>query len=365
MTGPRAVLGVPRAGLARGVQRLRTRWVFLLQIGVAVLLSWTLATSVLGHERPFFAPVTALLCLGLTYGQRLRRIVEVTIGVAIGVLVGDVIVLGLGSGGWQMALVVMVAMSLGLLVSSGQLAVIQAGVQSVFIVAFAASAGEGVNRWLDALVGGAVALVIGTLAPTEPVVRPRAVAAGTARAVGQTLRDVVLALRSADLVAAEAALEEARALEDRLGDLRTAAAEGVAVSRQSPFLKGSRPDATAASALVVPLDRCVRNLRVLSRRAAAAVRRGEEVPPNYLALVEQLAVAADDLARILDEHVRPVEARLALTRVAGLSGRAEPGAGLSSEMVRGQVASMVVDLLVVAGTDDDEALRLVQEAQGA
>ncbi|MBR7742159.1 FUSC family protein [Phycicoccus sp. BSK3Z-2] len=362
---PAATVRDVRAGLGRGVSRVRTRGVFLAQIGVAVLLSWTLATGLLGHDQPFFAPVTALLCLGLTYGQRLRRIVEVSVGVAIGVLVGDVIVLLLGSGGWQMAVVVMLAMSLALLVSSGQLAVVQAGVQSVFIVAFAAGAGEGVDRWLDALVGGSVALVIGTLAPTTPVVRPRAEAAATVRAVAGTLRHVSAALRRADLDAAHEALVEARSLEGRLGDLRTAAAEGVAVVRQSPFLRGSRPHAVAASALVVPLDRCVRNLRVLARRATAAVRRDEEVPANYVALVDELAAAAEDLARILDEHVRPVEARLALTRVAGLTGRAEPGAGLSSEMIRGQVASMVVDLLVVAGTDDDEALRLVQEAQGA
>jgi len=105
-----------RDGLRRGLLRLRDRWVLLAQIGVAVLLSWSIARGVLGHEQPFFAPVTAILGLGLTYGQRLRRIVEVTVGVAIGVLVGDVIVLLLGGGGWQMALVVVAAMASGALV---------------------------------------------------------------------------------------------------------------------------------------------------------------------------------------------------------------------------------------------------------
>ena len=70
-----------------------------------------MASRVLGHENPFFAPVTAIICLGITYGQRLRRIAEVTIGVAIGVLVGDLVVLVLGNGAWQMALVVVVAMA--------------------------------------------------------------------------------------------------------------------------------------------------------------------------------------------------------------------------------------------------------------
>ncbi|MBM6403769.1 FUSC family protein [Phycicoccus sp. CSK15P-2] len=350
------------AALGRGVRRLRDRLVLLAQTGVAVALAWTIAVHGLGHTRPFFAPVTAILCLGLTYGQRLRRIVEVTVGVAIGVLVGDAIVILLGSGALQMALVVVAAMAVGVLVSSGHLAVIQAGVQSVFIVAFVASTGEGVSRWLDALVGGAVALVIGAVAPTSPVARPRREAARTVRAVARVLHDVADALRTGDVDAAREALAEARALEDELTDLRVAAAEGIAVVRQSPLLRAHRPNAVAASALVAPLDRCVRNLRVLARRAGVAVRREEQVPERYVDLVAELGRAAADLARVLDEHTLPTAGRTVLERVAGLSARAEPTAGLSAEMIRGQVRSMVVDLLVVAGLDDDEAIRLVPES---
>ncbi|MGG5257311.1 FUSC family protein [Phycicoccus avicenniae] len=351
-----------RTGLERGLHRLHDRLVFLAQIGVAVVLAWTLARHGLGHVQPFFAPVTAILCLGLTYGQRLRRIVEVSLGVAIGVLVGDAVVLLLGSGPVQMALVVVFAMAVAIVVSTGQLVVIQAGVQSVFIVAFVATTGQGVSRWLDAVVGGAVALVIGAVAPTTPVARPRAEAARTVRGVAATLREVADALRSQDAEAAADALAASRALEEQIGELRTAAAEGVAVVRQSPLLRRHRPQAVAASALVVPLDRCVRNLRVLARRAGVAVRREEPVPPRYVDLVDELARAAEDLARVLDEHTLPSAGRGVLERVAGLSARAEPSAGLSAEMVRGQVRSMVVDLLVVAGLDDDEALQMVPES---
>lgn len=358
----RAAVGDIRDALTRGVHRLRVRVVFLLQIGTGVVLAWTLARQGLGHTQPFFAPVTAILCLGLTYGQRLRRIVEVTVGVAIGVLVGDVIVILLGSGGIQMALVVVAAMAIAIVISSGQLVVIQAGVQAVIIVAFVATTGEGVSRWLDALVGGAVALLIGTVVPTSPLARPRAEAARTVRAIAVALRDVAAALRTGDPTTAAAALDEARSLEGQLADLRTAAAEGVAVVRQSPLLRRHRPQAVAASALVVPLDRCVRNLRVLARRAGVAVRRGEPVPTQYVDLVADLAAAAEDLARVLDEHTRPSAGRGVLERVAALSARAAPGAGLSAEMIRGQVRSMVVDLLVVAGLDDEEALALVPES---
>jgi uncharacterized membrane protein YgaE (UPF0421/DUF939 family) len=351
-----------RPEVRRRFGRLRNRWVFLVQIGVAVLVAWVVANRLFGHATPFFAPVTAIICLGMTYGQRLRRIVEVTVGVAIGVLVGDLIVTVLGTGPWQMALVVVLAMAIAIVVSSGQLLVIQAGVQSVFIVALVADQSVALSRWLDALVGGLVALVIGAVAPTSPVRRPRAEAARTVRAVSSTLRDVVAALRRRDRVLASEALDGARSIEGRLADLRTAATEGVAVVRQSPLLRRQAPLAQAASALVVPLDRCVRNLRVLARRASVAVARDEAVPERYVDLVEALADAADDLARVLDEHTLPSAARGVLERVAGLSARVDPAAGLSSEMIRGQVRSIVVDLLVVAGLDDDEALQLVPES---
>jgi hypothetical protein len=192
--------------------------------------------------------------------------------------------------------------------------------------------------------------------------RPRDEAARTVRRIASTLRDVVAALRRNDRVLATAALEEARSLEGQLGELRTAAAEGVAVVRQSPLLRGHGPAAEAASALVVPLDHCVRNLRVLARRASVAVARQEPVPTHYVDLVEALADAAEDLARVLDEHATPSAARRVLERVAGLSARVDPSAGLSAEMMRGQVRSMVVDLLVMAGVDDDEALQIVPES---
>ena len=133
--------------------------------------------------------------------------------------------------------------------------------------------------------------------------------------------------------------------------------------RQSPLLRGHAPTAQAASALVVPLDRCVRNLRVLARRASVAVARDETVPERYVDLVEALADAADDLARVLDEHTpaRPRPAGCSSASPGCRPGSTRPP-GLSAEMIRGQVRSMVVDLLVVAGLDDDEALQLVPES---
>jgi len=78
--------------------------------------------------------------------------------------------------------------------------------------------------------------------------------------------------------------------------------------------------------------------------------------------VAALADAAGDLARVLDEHATPSAARAVLDRVAELSAHVDPDAGLSAEMLRGQVRSMVVDLLVIAGMDEDDALLSLPES---
>ena len=56
-------------------------------------VAWLIAADLLGHPTPLFAPIAAVVSLGTSYGQRLRRVVEVTIGVAVGVFVADLLVL--------------------------------------------------------------------------------------------------------------------------------------------------------------------------------------------------------------------------------------------------------------------------------
>ena len=58
------------------------------------------------HPNPFFAPIAAIICLGGTFGHRLRRGVEIAIGVAVGIAVGDLFVQLFGQGVWQVVLVV-------------------------------------------------------------------------------------------------------------------------------------------------------------------------------------------------------------------------------------------------------------------
>ena len=166
-----------RASLQERLDRWRDRSFMIIQCAVTAGLAWWLAQVVLGHDVPFFAPVAALLCLGVTFGHRLRRGIEVAVGVAVGIAVGDLFVLLFGTGVWQIAVVLVFSMSLATLLGAGQLMIMQAGVQSMLVITLIPDPGQGFDRWLDAVIGCAIALLVATVAPSAPLRRPRILAA--------------------------------------------------------------------------------------------------------------------------------------------------------------------------------------------
>lgn len=344
--------------------RLLSRIAFILQCGVGAALAWWLAGDVFAHPMPFFAPVTAIITLGMSYGQRVRRAVEVMIGVALGVLIGDVFSHLFGSGVLQVLVVVVLAMTIASLVGAGILMTIQAGVQAAIITTLLAAPDQAFTRWLDAVIGGAVALVISVLVPATGLHRPRQAAARVVEEIAAILRETARVIRTDDDELASATLRRARGSERMLDELRSLAAEGVAVVRLSPFRRRHLPGALAVSDLLEPLDRAIRNLRVLVRRALVGTRRGEVIPPAYTALLDDLARSCDDIARELHERSEPLGARSGLRRLGERSADIDAASGLSGEVIRAQVRSMVVDLLVLTGMPVDEATALVPVSEG-
>ena len=345
------------------LRRLRQRAFFILQCGVGAGAAWWIANDLLHHEQPFFAPVTAMICLGMSYGQRVRRVADVMLGVAIGVLIGDLFIHYFGSGVWQIILVAVLAMSVATLLGARLLLVTQAGLQAVIVTTLVAQPGQAFSRWLDAVIGGSLALVLTLVAPAAPVRRPRQRAAAVVHELSVMLRDTVTALREGDADMASRTLAWARASEGMLRDLRDASEEGMAVVRLSPFRRRHllRP---GHRRLLEPLDRAIRNLRVLIRRAAVATWRGERVPAAYLALLSSLAEVTDEIAGELQERRIPSESRRGLSAIAEVSAVIDPSAGLSSEVMRAQIRSMVVDLLMLTGLPYEEAREYVPESMG-
>jgi uncharacterized membrane protein YgaE (UPF0421/DUF939 family) len=369
--GPR-VWARGRLSLGQRLQRLRARGWQIGQCAVAAAVAWLAAVEVLGHPRPFLAPVAAIISLGVSYGQRLRRVAEVTVGVSVGVGVADLFIHWAGTGLWQVGVIVAVAMTTAVLLDAGNLLVTQAAVQSVTVAILLPVPEAGLSRWLDALVGGAVALAAATVVPRAPLRRPREQAARIVQdlgrllraAVGRLLRAAVDSVEEHNVDDAVRTLEGARATEGALNDLRTAAREGLSVVQSSPLRRRHRPAVRKMADLVVPLDRAIRNTRVLVRRTVTATRSGEAVPDDYLALVDRVADATDVIAEEFAAGRLPVAAREALTDIAEQTAIQTLRGGLSAAVVLGQVRSIVVDLLQLTGLPPDEARRLMPTAAG-
>ncbi|AOW91793.1 hypothetical protein BFN03_01355 [Rhodococcus sp. WMMA185] len=344
-----------RQGLRSSLQRLRVSALPILQCAVAAAGAWWVATEIIGHPTPFFAPIAAVVSLGLSLGARLRRSVELVAGVTIGIGVGDLLIAVIGTGTWQIALVVGLAMSAAVLLNSGPIFSMQAA-SSAVLVATLLPPGDsaGVDRMVDALTGGLVGIAVVALIPTHPVGRARKQAANILGTAAEVMRLVADGLVSNDDKPLEEALRKARATQDSIDSLRTQILGGREISRISPLYWNTRGRLDRLAAAADPLDNALRNIRVLARRSLTLVRDDEILNPRLVDQVDKLAHALETLKQmaVADPGQQPDQAEAArvLRSVAsGLKPELVHNAGLSATVVFAQVRSVTVDLLQVAG----------------
>ncbi|MBB6627115.1 aromatic acid exporter family protein [Nocardioides sp. KIGAM211] len=343
-------------GSARSrVARLKSKRWQIIQCALAAGVAWLIASDLLGHQTPFFAPVAAVVSLGTSYGQRLRRVLEVTIGVAVGVLLADLLVQQIGSGWWQLTIIVGLAMSLAFLLDGGQLLVTQAAVQSIVVSTLLPDPGAGLTRWTDALVGGGVALLAATAVPAAPLRRPREQAAVVVRKIAQLLRAAGEVMVDGEVDRAMALLADARSTDYLIRELQDAADEGLSVVASSPFRVRHKGNLRRMVELVDPLDRALRSTRVLVRQTAVAAYHRRAVPGSYSLLALDLADAADQVADELASDQMAVGARTTLLAVGQATGTVERTDELAAEVVLAQLRSVVVDLLLLTGLDQMES----------
>ncbi|MBD0282519.1 MAG: FUSC family protein [Thermoleophilaceae bacterium] len=353
-----------RAGIRSRRERLIATGRPILQSSVAAALAWLVATEVIGHERPFFAPIAALVTLGLTVGERRRRAVEIAIGVAVGIAVADALVALIGAGTWQVAVVTGLAMLGATLVGGGPLLASQAGVSAAFVATLQPpEGGWDFNRFVDALAGAGVALVVGSLLlPVHPL---RLVGERTAPLLDRlaaTLGEIARALVSRDAAAADAAVAavgEVDARHDAMTDALDAAGEA---ARLRPGRRGALRELERYAVAAGELGLAVENVRGLARGVTRAISLDDAVPPEAVDAISALAESARALGGYL-EGGDGEPARSAATRAAALANAVlDETSNLSALNIVGQVRMTAVDLLRAAGLDRGDAQRAVRSA---
>jgi len=354
-----------RTSMRTRFDRLRLAWRSLVQTAAAATVAYLIALEVVGHAQPFFAPIAAIITLGITVGQRGRRAVELALGVAVGIAVADTLVLLIGTGVVTLAIVVFLAMGAAVFLGTGQIFANQAAVSAVLVAVLQpASGGFSGARFVDALIGGGVALLANALLlPVDPVKLVRRAAEPVLAELAATLEAIAAAIESGGEQAAEAALLRARGLDDLEADLLEAVTVSRETARFSPARRRARGTVDFYAEAAAQIDLAIRNVRVLARAALRGARLGENLPPAVADAVRDLAEACRALAEALDQPERIDHVRTPALHAAATATRVlEETGNLSVTVVVGQVRSTAVDLLRGSGLTYEEAAGLVREA---
>lgn len=337
---------------------VRRRWRLMLRLGISASVAYLVATEVFGHQQAFFAPIAAVVVITAGAGLRGRTLVELVGGVALGVLVGELLILSIGRGTWQMALIVTLTVVVATLTGLRGLALTQAANSSVLLAAVVPAAGAGnpaVTRFIDAFIGGVCAMAMVLLLPRNPVRDIDTEVQRLLHQLASVLRGTARALREGEPDVADEALQRARNLQPGIESLDATARNVSEIARMSPMRWRQRDHLALYVGAVRDFDNAIRDSRVLARRVSAMLRHGERPPPAIADAVEQLADAVDTVSDDLSQHDQFAEAR---ERLVGAARTAVLGAPsvltLNTAAVVAQVRSIAADLLYVCGATRDE-----------
>lgn len=322
------------------------------QIVVAVVAAYSFARFVAGHEMPLVAVTVTISTLGFARDARPRRVLETVVGILIGIALAEVLLLLVGTGVWQVGVVLLATLLVARLVSPSNAFAIAAGVQSMLVLLVPAPEGGVFVRSIDGLIGGIFALLVTALIPRDP----RKIARDDTRTlvliISEAVDTVVTALKQADESAAHLALERLRRTQAVIDDATVSLDTARAVARISPFLRKHVPALNRQAALNTGLDLASRHLRLITRRIEFLVHDGV-ARPELAALLDRVGAAIarlpesrpelSDLARQLDPEV------------------VLPEAEVTDAILVHLLRPLVVDLLVATGMPMDEARALLPE----
>jgi len=327
--------------------RLRGRALAIVQTAAAAVVAWELAVLVLPDPRPAFASIAAVIAVGATHDQQARRAVQLVGGVVLGLSIADIIIQLIGTGAWQMGVLVILAMGTAVALGGAELVIVEAGVSAILLVALdpGAAAGFQPNRIFEAMIGGATALAISAFFfPPDPTLGPGRAAQAMFVELGRALERIAIALESRDVTAAERALNDARGIDPLVRSVEEELASGRETARYTPPRRTSRSLLERYERSIPQVDYAVRNTRVLARNVVTLVRENQDVPESLPGAVRDLSHAVWELAASYDAPSHAEPGRALAVRAASEAATL-PDERPDVVLVGGQVRSVAVDLV--------------------
>jgi uncharacterized membrane protein YgaE (UPF0421/DUF939 family) len=341
----------PRSAASAARRRVVPHLPAVLQTAAAAVAAWYLAVLVLPTDRPAFASIAAVICVGVTYGQRRWRALELVAGVVLGISVATLLLFLIGTGPLQIALLVVVAMTAALLVRGGDVLVNEAAISAILLASLqTAHTGFSADRIFEGLIGGGVGLVVASLLlPPDPVAMVSRVAQNVVGKLGRTLEEAAEALATGDVQRAEHALLAARGIDDDIDELEAVLPVASDTARFSPSRRGDRDLLRRYRHTMPQVDFAVRNARVLARYVLRHARSDETAPEGLPDAVRELAAAVWELGVQYEQPERTTDLRalaLSAAQRASVVYEREPSPLLTQ--IVGQVRSIAVDLVRAA-----------------
>ena len=348
------------------LKRVRKRLLPITQTGLAAGVAYWLAKDVIGHVQPFFAPIAVVIIIGMNGGDRINKAWDIALGCTLGVLVGDLVFARVGSGAWQIALIVSGSLLIASFFSKSQLLNNQVAIGSILIATIMppGAAVTGIDRTVDAFVGCAVAMVTLALIPQAPLASARAEIATIMGLMSSVLDDVALGLSTSKPDHIREALDLIRGTQSRIDDMSAAIQSGQESSRISPFLWSQRRSVNSLSLVIPSVDNAVRTTRVLARRALVLCEDGDAITDKQVEIIDTLARVSLEFSELYDVNSRRAQAEVIPELVNDLRAAAQDAsmevagddAVLSAYAILAQTRSLIVDMLQICGMSRESAL---------
>lgn len=347
--------------------RVRSRLLFIVHSAIGAGVAYWIAVEVIKHGQPFFAPMSAVIILGLSGGDRIKRATELTLGCALGVGLGDLLIMQIGTGYWQIFVVVGLALLVASFVSPAPLVSNQMAIGGILIATmFPPGDGGSIDRMIDAFIGGGVGILVIALLPSSPLDAGRHQVANVLGIAASVLEDVAASLKAKDAAKLNNALEALRRSQASVNKLETAASSGKEATTISPFLWGDRARVRSLYRILAPVDNVIRNARVLARRAVVLTEDNDTVSDEQIHVIEEIADIALRLSDLYEHHKEISEA-LEIPELVNRLRQLGSEVGediaedrvLSAQVILAQSRSIIVDLLQICGMSRESAVAVL------
>ncbi|MBZ8176550.1 aromatic acid exporter family protein [Corynebacterium poyangense] len=348
--------------------RVRSRSFAVVQATIAAGTSYWVATHLFGHQQAFFAPIAAIIILGLSGGAgRLKRAVEMSLGCTAGVGIGDVIIAQIGPGTWQITVAVALSLLAASFISKSPLVTNQIAIGSILIATIMPpGTAAGYERPVDAFIGGVVAILTFAIIPSSPLSSGRREVTTILGIASSVLHDVGEALPTLNAEAIDNALKAVRGTQTNINALLDAAKSARENTTISPLLWSWRRRVRSLERMLNPVDNMIRNSRVLARRALVLCEDGDSVSREQIALIGELADVALTLSELYEKHSDLSEAQEipeVVKRLRQMGARAGTEVAgnrpLSAMALLAQTRSIIVDMLQVCGMRRESAVAVL------